>query len=100
MGYTVDTLNQIDENNWDTSRYNSDKLRYYNMYKVDKNCADYLKMNITKYQRSLFAQFRSGILPLEIEFGRYRNIDLSERICKLCNEINLILNRFKHFESY
>ena len=82
MDYAKSVLNDSDSDDWDNRRYRSDKLRYYNMYKGDKNCADYLKMNITKYQRSLFAQFRSGILPLEIEVGRYRNIDLSERICK------------------
>ena len=42
-------------------------------------------MNISKYQRSLFAQFRSGILPLEIETGRFRDFPLCERICKVCN---------------
>ena len=42
-------------------------------------------MNISKYQRSLFAQFRCGILPLEIETGRFRDLSLSERTCKLCN---------------
>ena len=31
------------------------------------------------------AQFRAGILPLEIEVGRYRNVPLSERICRMCN---------------
>ena len=42
-------------------------------------------MNISKHQRSLFAQFRSGILPLEIEVGRFRDLPLNERICKVCN---------------
>ena len=89
MGYAKSVLIDSDSDDWDNRRYRSDKLRYYNLYKGDKNCADYLKMNITKYQRSLFAQFRSGILPLEIEVGRYRNIDLSERICKLC-DLNMV----------
>ena len=43
-------------------------------------------MDITKYQRSIFAQFRCGILPLEIEVGRYRDIALPHRICQVCNE--------------
>ena len=89
MDYAKSVLIDSDSDDWDNRRYRSDKLRYYNLYKGDKNCADYLKMNITKYQRSLFAQFRSGILPLEIEVGRYRNIDLSERICKLC-DLNMV----------
>ena len=42
-------------------------------------------MNISKFQRSLFAQFRFGILPLEIETGRFRDVPLAERICKVCN---------------
>ena len=32
------------------------------------------------------AQFRLGILPLEIEIGRYRDIPLSKRICKMCEK--------------
>ena len=32
----------------------------------------------------MFAQFRSGILPLHIETGRFRGLDLSDRICPIC----------------
>ena len=34
--------------------------------------------------RSIFAQLRLGILPLEIETGRWRGHDIDRRICKLC----------------
>ena len=78
-------LNEINSTDWDIKRYKSDKLRYYNLYKYDNSPADYTFMNISKYQRSLFAQFRCGILPLEIEIGRFREKNLNERICKLCN---------------
>ena len=82
---SVETLlTEIDTDRWDTNRY-KDKLRYYNMYKYDKEREDYLGFNITRYQRSLMAQFRLGILPLEIEIGRFRNIPLGNRICKMCN---------------
>ena len=74
-----------EQNDWDLSRYNSDKLRYYNLYKNEKCVEDYVTLNVSKYHRSLFAQFRFGILPLQIEIGRYRNIELSERICPVCN---------------
>ena len=51
---------------------------------------------MSRSRRSLLAQFRLGILPLEIETGRYtpiydKNTKLnkkrhpSERICTLCN---------------
>ena len=77
-------LKEIDIDRWNANRY-KDKLRYYNMYKFDREKEDYLCFNITKYQRSLMAQFRLGILPLEIEIGRFRNIPLTNRICKMCN---------------
>ena len=35
---------------------------------------------------STFSQFRSRILHLEIEVGRYRNLPLQERICSICEE--------------
>ena len=42
-------------------------------------------MDIDKYERSLYTQLRLGILPLEIEIGRYKGIELNNRICQLCN---------------
>ena len=79
------SLAESDVDTWNENRYKSDKLRYYNLYKCDKEQEDYLNLNISKYQRSLLAQFRCGILPLEIEVGRYRNEELSNRICRLCS---------------
>ena len=73
-----------DTGDWDIGRYKSQKLRYYNLYKYDKSPEEYLYFNISKYQRSLFAQFRCGILPLEIEVGRYRDIPLENRLCQVC----------------
>ena len=82
-------LAQNDQNEWDFKRYKSEKLRYYNLYKCDKKPAEYTFMNISKYQRSLFAQFRSGILPLEIKTGRFKDIPLCERICKVCDSVSV-----------
>ena len=80
------TLDTIDSNNWDLNRYKSDKLRYYNLYKYEKSPEDYLSLNISAYQRSVFSQFRCGILPLEIEVGRYRDAPLNERTCQVCGQ--------------
>ena len=85
MEYATIILAEMDTMDWDIKRYKSEKLRYYNLYKYDNTPAEYVMMNISKYQRSLFAQFRSGILPLEIEIGRYRNIPLELRVCKMCH---------------
>ena len=53
-------------------------------------------MDLPKYQRSVFAQYRCGILPLQIEIGRFRNIELPDRLCQICNtevedEIHVLL---------
>ena len=78
-------LNDVcDKCDWDVHRYKSPKLRYYNLYKYEKYPEEYLYFNITKYQRSLFSQFRCGILPLEIEVGRYRDVPLENRLCQVC----------------
>jgi len=78
-------LDDLEILEWENSRYSKPKLRYYNMYKTEFGVSDYVLFNIPKYKRSLMAQFRAGILPLEIETGRFRNTPLNERICKLCN---------------
>ena len=69
---------------WEVARYSMPKLRYYNLYKSLYSADDYVVSNISKRRRSLLAQFRAGILPLEIELGRYRDVPLEERVCKLC----------------
>ena len=56
------------------------------MYKYSLETESYLFFNIPKYHRSLFAQFRAGILPLNIETGRYRNVSLPDGLCTLCDD--------------
>ena len=50
---------------------------------------NYITYNLSSSERSAMAQFRFGILPLNIETGRFRNQALEERLCTLCefNEI-------------
>ena len=36
--------------------------------------------------RSVLAQVRSGILPLEIECGRWKSLEVEERKCKVCDQ--------------
>ena len=67
MEYVKSIISLHDDSKWQQKRYTSDKLRYYNLYKCDKSVEDYLLLDLTKYQRSVFAQYRCGILPLQIE---------------------------------
>ena len=75
----------IEENEWKTSVDNKPKLRTYSKFKTEVGIENYVTKCTNKYKRSLIAQFRSGTFPLQIEIGRYRNIQLNERTCKICN---------------
>ena len=46
----------------------------------------YCISNISRSQRSYLAQIRMGILPLNVETGRYLRKPLNERLCLLCTE--------------
>jgi hypothetical protein len=70
--------------NWDVARHNKDKLRTYNIFKWNYECEEYVYMQLSRRARSLVAQFRCGILPLQIEIGRYRNIPVADRRCFSC----------------
>ena len=85
LEFVYKQLLELETTNWNSSRYGKPKLRLYNMFKPDLTQEDYFSMNISKINRSLFAQLRAGILPLQIEVGRFRNIPISERLCIICN---------------
>ncbi len=61
------------------------KLRTFKLFKMSSCVEPYLTYTLDKYKRSLFAQFRCGILPLRIETGRFARIPLNERICEQCD---------------
>ena len=76
------------------------------MYKSLCKSESYLKLFMSRKQRSLFAQTRAGILPLKIETGRFKNIKdsvtvrmrkmkVDERTCEICNS-NAVENEI-HF---
>ena len=65
------------------------KLRTSALFKINLKTEFYVSLLIPKCKRSIFCQFRSGILPLAIETGRYRNVPADERLCEICN-LNLV----------
>ena len=44
-----------------------------------------VNLNLPRYQRSIIAHLLCGILPLQVEVGRFTNIKREFRYCKLCN---------------
>ncbi len=52
----------------------------------DNDCTEkYVKECLHRKEISLLAQIRFGILSLHIETGRFRSLNLDERICIICN---------------
>ena len=70
---------------WKLDVSNKPKLRTYSLFKHTLELDQYVKCTLSRRQRSLFAQFRMGILPLHIETGRFRGLDVEERLCQVCN---------------
>ncbi len=61
------------------------KLRTYVLFR-DRNDLNLLvRSNLPRYQRSLLSRFACGILPLEVEKGRYVRKNRDERVCKTCD---------------
>ena len=60
------------------------KLRTYRLFKNNFGIEKYLSIGNLKQQSSL-CKFRISNHTLEIERGRYKNIKVKDRICKLCN---------------
>ena len=84
---------------WYSNINNSQRLSTYSIFKHNFNLQPYLD-NITfliknKRFRIAFSRFRLSSHKLEIQRGRYNNIDKKNRICKFCN-IKSIENEF-HF---
>lgn len=77
----------IDQMNieWQTNVPMKPKLRTYSFIKSYIEPEPYVTEFIPKFKRSLLAQLRIGILPLNIEIGRYYRVDLDDRVCTLCN---------------
>ena len=76
------------------------KLRTYILFKSEFKCEQYVTLFMSRKERSLIAQLRTGILPIRIENGRFHNVKDSvtgkmrklkaeERLCQLCNSDNV-----------
>ncbi len=70
---------------WSTEVKKFSKLDLLAKIKPNFGIEKYLELDLDRYDKSLLSQFRYGILPLELETGRYKGIDRENRLCTLCN---------------
>ena len=80
------TLTQllIFKDNFTESLPKQDKLRNYAMFKYSFEPEPYVTKYLSRNKRSLFAQIRTGVLPLRVETGRFKGLPLMERKCEYC----------------
>ena len=83
---------------WCSDIWYKPKLRTYCLIKDTYSVEPYVKYNLSRRQRSLCAQIRSGTLPLALETGRFNSIPEEERNCLFC-ELGEIENEL-HFLFY
>ena len=74
-------LHNVQCEKWKLDVLNVPKLRSYIVYKQAYNTEPYVKIIHNRAHRSALAQFRSGILPLRVETGRFTSIPLEYRLC-------------------
>ena len=65
------------------------ELRTYTLIKEVHEPEPYITSLLPKFQRILMAQLRSGVFPIMLEIGRYLNLPVSSRVCKICNDGNV-----------
>ena len=87
--YDLGTVNQAilkySYDMWWREAQKKPKLRSFIAFKDQAEPMNLVHSNLPRYQRSLLAKLSCGILPLEIETGRYSGIPANERFCKVCN---------------
>ena len=79
----------IAQNDWNRQAEAKPKLRTYVTFKDTLDVTDYVKRTMSRFDRSLLAKFRCGILQLHIETGRFNQTKLPDRICNICNTGNI-----------
>ena len=80
------TLFLADKEIWSQQVVKVPKLRTYIKFKNTYETEPYVFKVFDRGHRSILAQFRTGILPLAVETGRYTNIPLEYRLCTFCKD--------------
>ena len=77
--------NKHAEMQWRLNVLSKPKLRTYKLFKTNLHPEKYCTSYTSRAKRSVFAQFRCGVLPLNIEVGRFRGLAETDRLCIFCN---------------
>ena len=91
-------LLKLNRQKWLLEASTKTKLRTYLDIYDESDPKALIATYLSRSQWSLLAKLKLGILPLEIESGRWKDGALEERLCRLCND-RLLGNEY-HFVLY
>ena len=94
IGKAKTNLFKLAEHEWKQDVESQPKLRLYKTFKTNLKPANHLQSYIPRYKRSLLSQFRAGLLPLCIEYGRYHLIKDSQT--KKYRKLNISRRNMPH----
>ena len=98
LNFVRSTLHELYCNNWKNTVACVPKLRTYILYKNEYLTEPYVECVINRAHRSALAEFRCGILPLNVETGRLSAIPLEFRLCVFCVD-NVVEDEYHFFFS-
>ena len=83
---------------WTTELLSCSKLGVYSSIKFNIELETYISCTCRiRYQRRSYASCRAGVLPLEIERGRWRGTPKELRLCKQCTCTMNVIEDLEHF---
>ena len=65
------------------------RLEIYKNIKHDFNPEPYIKIIRNRKHRGMMARARMGVLPIQVEIGRYRGTKREDRLCQNCNQASV-----------
>ena len=95
LDFCKEKLMELAQNDWKELILTKPKLRNYIKFKKELGIEKYVLNIRNKYERSVVAKLRCGILQLHVESGRFNQTNLENRTCNVCNN-NVIEDEF-HF---
>ena len=72
------------------------KLRTYKLLKNEFGTEKCVELFMPKNYRSALCKFRCGVAPIRIETGRYKRLNVIDRICNICDNDDNEIEDEKH----
>ena len=84
LDFIRNKLLEKNQHEWKAECLMKPKLRtYVEAARFEGECA-LVKSNLSRKKRSVMAKLMTGILPLEVEVGRFQGVPKEERSCRVC----------------